>query len=139
MPMLRLVLLVAIGCSSPPPRVPVRRAVEVLPDVAFAELDHAQRTKLMKEHVLPAMTKRFRDHDPKKFADVTCKTCHAKHSFEMPNPELPHLDFDDLSGFEERDVEWMKSEIVPTMRELLKDPTLRCGRCHPIVESPAKS
>jgi hypothetical protein len=137
--MLRLAIVAAIGCSSPVARVPVARAVEVLPDAAFAELDHDQRMKLMKEHVLPAMTKRFRDHDPKKFAEVTCKTCHAEHSFEMPNAELPHLDVGDLSGFEERDVEWMKSEIVPAMRDLLEDPSLRCGRCHPIVESPAGS
>ena len=133
-------LLLAIGCSSPAvTRAPVARAIEVLPDTAFADLDHAQRTQLMKERVLPTMTAKFRDHDPKKFGEVTCTTCHAEHSFDMPNPELPHLDFGDLSGFEPADVEWMKTVIVPAVRDVLKDPTIRCGRCHPIVESPAEN
>ena len=135
--MVRLALVLAVACSSPAvTRTSIARAVEGLPDVAFADLDHAQRTDVMKQRVLPAMQAKFRDHDPKKFADVTCTTCHAEHSFEMPNPELPHLDFGDLSGFEPADVEWMKTVIVPAMRDLLRDPTVRCGRCHPIVESP---
>lgn len=109
-----------------------------MPDVGFAELDHDQRTRFMKQHVLPTIKPLFTGHDPK-YAGFTCKTCHAESSWTMPNPDLPHLDFDDLGGFEPADVEWMKSEIVPAMRELLRDPELRCNRCHPIVESPARS
>ena len=137
---MRWLLVLALGCSSPVvPRAPVPRAVEVLPDVVFADLDHEQRVQLMKQHVLPTMTPLFQQHDPKKFSEVGCKTCHAEHAWTMPNPELPHLDFDDLSGFEAADVEWMKTVIVPAMRDQLRDPSVRCGRCHPIVQSPAGS
>jgi hypothetical protein len=128
-----VVLAAAVGCSSPPPRrVPVPQAVEVMPDVGFAELDRDQRARFMKEHVLPTIKPLFTGHDPK-FAGFTCKTCHAETSWQMPNPELPHLDLTDLGGFEPADVEWMKTEIVPAMREVLRDPTLRCARCHPVA------
>jgi hypothetical protein len=135
----RVLLVLAVACSSPPPgRAPVPLAVEVMPDVAFAELDANQRAHFMKEHVLPTMKPLFTGHDPK-FAGFTCKTCHAETTWSMPNPELPHLDLGDLDGFEPADVEWMKTEIVPAMRKLLRDPELRCGRCHVLVESPNRS
>jgi len=135
---MRAVLFVAVasGCSAPPlHRTPISRATEVLPDVPFDTLDHDQRTQFMKRHVLPAMTPLFQQHDPKKFDKVGCTTCHSESSWEMPNPELPHLDFGDLEGFEPADVDWMKNVILPAMRTQLGDPAMRCGRCHPIVDA----
>jgi hypothetical protein len=135
--MLRLVTVLAYGmisCGSPAAtRAPVPRAVEVLPDATFAELDRDQRAELMKTHVLPAMTPVFQRHDRTKFATVDCKTCHAEGDWTMPNRELAVLDLEDLSAHEPADVEWMKTEIVPAMRKLLRDPTLRCARCHPVA------
>jgi hypothetical protein len=124
--------LIACGSRDPVSRAPVPRAVPVLPDVAFAELDHDQRIELMKTHVIPTITPVFQRHEPKKFAVVDCKTCHAEADWKMPNTELPQLDVSDLGEFDPRDVEWMKNEIVPTMRGILRDPALRCGRCHPL-------
>ena len=127
-------VLLLVGCSTPPVhRVAIARATRVVPDVPFAELDHDQRARWMKEHVLPAMTPLFHQHDPEKFDKVGCKTCHAENSWDMPNPELPHLDFTNLEGFERRDIEWMKTVILPAMKKQLRDPTLRCGRCHPVI------
>jgi hypothetical protein len=128
-----LVLAGLVACGSPA-RVPVvpERAVEVLPDVPFADLDREQRIQLMKTHVVPAMTPVFQRHEPTKFAVVDCKTCHAEGNWQMPNAELPQLDLSDLGEFDPRDVEWMKTEVIPAMRGVLRDPELRCGRCHPL-------
>lgn len=122
-----------LSCSSSPApsRAPVPHAVTVLPDVPFADLDPRQREQLMTEHVLPEIGPLLARHDPQKFADVTCKTCHAETTWTMPNPELARLDLADLSAFDARDVELMKSTVVPAMRRLLRDPELRCERCHP--------
>ncbi len=123
-----------VGCSSPTAtRAPVPRAVEVLPAATFAELDHDQRIELMKTHVVPALTPVFQRHDRTKFQTVDCKTCHAEGDWTMPNRELAVLDLEDLGAYEPEDVEWMKTEIVPAMRKVLRDPTLRCARCHPVA------
>lgn len=130
---MRRLLLFAIGCgSAASPRAPVPLAVPVLPAVGFAELDHDQRLELMKNHVVPSVQPVFQRHEPRKFSVVDCQTCHAEHSWKMPNPELPHLDLSDLGEFDARDVEWMQNEVVPAMRRVLRDPELRCGRCHPL-------
>ena len=123
-----------IACGSPAiTRAPAPSATAVLPDATFAELDRDQRVELMKTHVLPALTPVFQRHDRTKFATVDCKTCHAEGDWAMPNRELAVLDLEDLSAHEPADVEWMKTEIVPAMRKVLRDPTLRCGRCHPVA------
>jgi hypothetical protein len=128
-----LVVVWAVACGSPAPtRAPVPHAVAVLPEVSFAELDPEQRIELMKTHVVPAMTPLFQRHEPQKFAVVDCKTCHAETSWKMPNAELPHLDLADLGEFDSRDVDWMKNEIIPAMRRVLRDPDVKCGRCHPL-------
>lgn len=131
---LALVLVGAIACGSPPVhRAPVPQAAAILPDTAFADLDHEQRIELMKTHVLPVITPVFQRHDRTKFATVDCKTCHAEGTWQMPNRELAILDLEDLSAHEPADVEWMKTEIIPAMRQVLRDPTLRCARCHPVA------
>lgn len=130
--MLRLLVVLSIACSQGPVRRVPPPATETLPDTAFANLDHAQRTVLMKTHVMPVMAPLFQRHDPK-FQAVDCKTCHAEADWKMPNRELAVLDLDDLSAHDPADVEFMKTQIIPAMRTLLRDPTLRCGRCHPVA------
>jgi len=126
-------VLGAIACGpSPSRRAPPPRATEILPDTAFADLDREQRIRVMKTHVMPAMIPVFQRHDAK-FSTVDCTTCHAEGDWKMPNRELAVLDLDDLSGHQPADVEWMKTEVVPAMRKILRDPTLRCGRCHPVA------
>ncbi len=130
--MLRLLVVCVIACGPGPVRRVPPPATESLPDTAFANLDHDQRIALMKTHVMPVMTPLFQRHDPK-FSTVDCKTCHADADWRMPNKELVVLDLDDLSAHEPADVEWMKTEIVPAMRKILRDPGLRCARCHPVA------
>ena len=145
MPYLVCVAVVLFGCgssSASQPREP--RAVAVLPDVAFDQLDHDQRVQFMKQTVVPAMQPVFQRHDAKAFAAFGCKTCHgesvATGSFEMPNPNLPALDFADLSRYEPADLEWMKTEVKPAMAKLLRRPEYSedapdgfgCTHCHPL-------
>jgi hypothetical protein len=38
----------------------------------------------------------------------------------MPNGDLPKLDFNDMSKFDKKDVEWMETEVKPTMAKILQ-------------------
>jgi hypothetical protein len=121
-------------------------AVVVLPDVPFDSLDHEQRIAFMKQKVMPAMEPLFKNHDGKKYAEFTCKTCHgegaAAGKFDMPNEKLPALNFADMSKFKKEDVEWMGKEIKPAMAELLGQPEYTpenpkgfgCLECHTQVK-----
>ncbi len=151
-----LVTLLIVACGpKATPTTPVggagdgSAAVSALPDVAFEQLDHDQQIQFMKERVVPTMGPLFKEHDPEKFKDFGCKTCHGPRAengeFEMPNPDLPKLTFADMSKFKKEDLEWMGKVIKPTMAKLLKEPEYSqenpagfgCAHCHP-VEPPAK-
>jgi hypothetical protein len=99
--------------------------VAALPDVPFEQLDHQQRLRFMEQVVVPAMTPIFQRHDPQEFATFGCKTCHGEGAergeFHMPNDKLPKLSFSDMSKFEQRDLEWMKTQVKPTMARLLQE------------------
>lgn len=142
------ILLAACGGKSVPSTAPgqgsgVSDVVEpALPDVEFDKLDHDQRIQFMKTKVVPTMEPLFKQHDPKKFADFGCKTCHGegadKGEYDMPNPALPKLNFNDMSEFKKEDIEWMGKDIKPTMAKLLKQPEMTkenpkgfgCLECH---------
>jgi hypothetical protein len=135
-------LLVVAACGAPPttPREPI--AVAVLPHVPFSRLDRDQRMQLMTEQVVPAMRPLFVRHDATRFASFGCETCHGKGAssrrFEMPNPDLPILTFADMSKFDRRDIDWMKTEIWPAMVQLVDEPPFApdnltgfgCSSCH---------
>jgi hypothetical protein len=117
-------------------------AAAVLPDVPFEDLDHDQRVEFMKQKVVPTMKPIFQAHDPKDFADFGCQTCHGdgfkQGNFEMPNPKLPKLDFANIGKYKREDVEWMKTQVFPTMGKLLRIPLqsadnpkgFNCLNCH---------
>lgn len=113
----------------------------VLPDVPFDALDHEQREQFMRDRVMPTMSPLFREHDPKKFAEFSCKTCHgdrAETDHEMPNPALIKLDFADLSKLDQKTLEFMTKTVKPTMAKLLREPErsdvlpkgFGCTHCH---------
>ena len=101
-------------------------ATVALPDVPFADLDQDQRKAFMKQKVMPVMKPIFQNHDAKDFAKFGCATCHGEQvkqgHFDMPNPKLPKLDFNDLSEFKKEDLDWMHNEVWPTMGKLLDMP-----------------
>ena len=121
-----LVVLAACGSAPPAPTTTPSPTPTALPDVAFDKLDHDQKMEFMKQKVVPAMKPLFQSHDAAKFAEFGCKTCHGKDpeasKFKMPDPELPVLDFSDMSKFKPEDIQWMKNDIMPTMAKTLQLP-----------------
>jgi hypothetical protein len=117
-------------------------ATAVLPDVPFENLDHDQRIQFMKQVVVPTMKPLFQEHKPGQYGKFGCKTCHGddadRGEFHMPSDKLPKLNFADMSKFQERDIDWMKNVVKPTMARLLKEPEhsqdnpkgFGCLHCH---------
>lgn len=120
----------ACGSKSPEvsttPAAPAAGAAVALPDLPFDKLDHDQRIAFMKQKVMPAMKPVFANHDGTKFAELHCTNCHGEQAkeghFDMPNPKLPKLNFNDMSKFKKEDIEWMGKEVMPTMAKLLDMP-----------------
>ena len=141
------VLLAACGSKAPPPAQHTQTAQVTLPDVPFDQLDHDQQKEFMGQKVMPAMKPIFQHHDPHDFAKFQCETCHGKGAaqdrFDMPNPELPKLDFSDMSKWKQEDLDWMKNEVLPTMAKTMKLPpyspdnpkSFGCLACHTQVGS----
>lgn len=139
-----ILCLAACGSKSTPATSPQTTAT-ALPDVPFDELDHDQRAEFMKQKVMPAMESIFKNHDGEEFAEFGCKTCHGKQAeqghFDMPSPDLPKLNQNDMSKFKPEDIEWMSKEVKPAMAKLLGRPEYSeenpkgfgCAGCH-IVE-----
>ena len=115
-----LLLAAAAAACGPKPDP----ATPALPDVPFDQLDHDQKIVFMKQVVTPKMRPLFQGHDAQKFAEFGCKTCHGPDAdsgeFHMPNDLLPKLNLADTSKFKARDLEFMQSEVKPTMAKLLR-------------------
>ncbi|HEX2686870.1 MAG TPA: hypothetical protein VHN14_09635 [Kofleriaceae bacterium] len=138
MKLLVAVVLIASACGSKSPSATTMpsgpsgpsgeagSAAVVLPDVPFGQLDQDQRAEFMKQKVVPRMKPLFQNHDPKRFAEFGCQTCHGAQAkdghFDMPNPKLPRLNFGDMSKFKKEDLEWMNKAIEPTMAKILNKP-----------------
>ncbi|MFO0547398.1 MAG: hypothetical protein U0271_03365 [Polyangiaceae bacterium] len=107
----------------------------------------AQKDEFMKKEVMPKMGKLLTDFDSKKFAKVTCGTCHGKDpNHKMPNATLPKLNpADSFKAHKAKDgkmLEFMMTTYTPEMVKLLGvdayDPAKKtgfgCFGCH----TPAK-
>jgi hypothetical protein len=122
-------ILLAAACGSKPSGATTPSGDDganvVLPDLPFDKLDHDQRAAFMKQKVVPAMKPIFQAHDPKEFEKFGCQTCHGAQAkdghFDMPNPDLPKLNFADMAKFKKDDLDWMKNEVWPTMGNLLQE------------------
>src|ERR1700733_6886304 len=94
----------------------------------FDKLDHKAQAQFMKDHVVQDMKVAFQGFDAKKFADFDCKTCHGKDAkakhFEMPNPELPKLDFKAIQAGKQKPkmAEFMEKTVKPQMAKILQQP-----------------
>jgi len=121
-------------------------AVAVLPDVPFAQLDHAQRVDFMKQQVVPAMKPIFQQHDATRYAEFGCATCHGVQAdaghYDMPNADLTKIGRSQAfyAKFKPADLQWMGGQVLPKMAELLgrqasftePDPrdAFGCAGCH---------
>jgi cytochrome c553 len=126
MKLLVAAVIVLAACGSKPAATTTPRegeATAALPDAPWDSLDHDQRIQFMKQKVVPAMKPIFQNHDAKAFAEFGCVTCHGAQAkeghFDMPNPGLPKLNFNDMSKFKKEDIEWMEKEVLPTMGNTL--------------------
>jgi mono/diheme cytochrome c family protein len=142
-PLALALLVAACGGKTAAPAAP-------LPDVPFASLDHAQQIEFMKQKVVPAMQPVFQKHDAKKYAEFGCATCHGDQAkdghFDMPNAGLPKIGYtkEYYARFKPEDLNWMGTEVMPKMADLLKmktsytepDPkdAFGCGNCHTFGE-----
>ncbi len=134
-----------VGCGSPqmpaespestsnkPTEGPIADAEEpapavVRPEKPFTEMKHGEQIAYMKNVVMPAMAKSFRDVAPDVFATMNCATCHgsgAKNgSFKMPSPDLPALDATDGFAVHMKETpavtKFMMEKVVPDMATLL--------------------
>lgn len=112
-------------------------------DRPFDEMNHETRIAYMKHRVVPTMTPIFQRHDSQKFANFGCETCHGpaarEGDFIMPNDALPKIGKDVMNKFDRADIDWMLTEVKPTMARLLKQPEwspanptgFDCFGCHP--------
>ncbi|PRP96946.1 hypothetical protein [Enhygromyxa salina] len=117
-------------------------------DKPWAELDESERMQHMGAVVMPRMQAVFQGHDPKRFANFGCATCHgggsANGDFTMPNPALPTLDASNLYKKHRKEspemTKLMWKEVEPAMGESLAltyglgDAQFTCANCH-IVEN----
>ena len=122
--------LAACGSKQPTPTGPTGGSGEgsaSAAPVAFDDLDHAGKIKLMKEHVVPEMGAEMTAFDPKRWPKVECKTCHGKSAedgtFKMPNPDLPKLDgawFGPNPPADKKEIlEFMEQKMKPHMAQIL--------------------
>lgn len=139
--MTKYVWLLCLAACGPKPTTAEPSATSFL-DLPFDQLDHDQRAEFMKQRVMPAMRPLFLQHDPVKFANFGCQTCHGEGwkegAFGMPNDRLPKLGNDVTKKFKRADIDFMLTEVKPTMARLLKekewspsDPSgFDCFACH---------
>lgn len=140
-------VLALAACGSTPassttPKEGGGEATVALPDVPFDKLENDQKIAFMKQKVVPTMKPIFQNHDAKRYAEFGCKTCHGEQAkeghFDMPNPNLPKLNFADMSKFKKEDLDWMHDQVWPTMGKLLQMPLFSkdnpkgfgCLACH---------
>jgi len=153
-----LLLLTACGGSQPsaeaaPPSGEEAASPETPappPSKPFDELTQNEKLDVMKKTVVPTMKPLFQAQDPEKFKEFGCVTCHGPHAksgkFDMPNPDLPKLNFaDNLKVHKEKTPEmltFMMEKVNPEMAKALNeapyDPAtgkgFGCKACHLAAE-----
>jgi hypothetical protein len=116
------------------------------PSKPFDELTQNEKLDVMKKVVVPTMKPLFQAQNAEKFKDFGCTTCHGPHAkqgkFDMPNPDLPKLNFaDNMKVHKEKTPEmltFMMEKVKPEMAKALNlpeyDPATKkgfgCGECH---------
>lgn len=112
--------------------------VEPLAAGAWRELDFAERSRFMRDAIMPTMRALFSELDPERYASFSCATCHgqgaADGTFSMPSSDLPVLGgaaAGTNDAQKQRMTEFMRNIVKPKMAELLGDSELRCSKCHP--------
>lgn len=145
-------VLLACGGSQPAATTPAEPGAAPSGEAPAAEGDlvwsDSMPTKdkgmFMKKKVMPAMSKVFKDHDAKDYANFSCKTCHGPQMKPKPVDFLPTLHFKG-GKMAEADtkpemVKFMHESVTPAMADLFGkkpyDPATNtgfgCNGCHKV-------
>lgn len=113
----------------------------------WADMDDDERMQHMAEVVVPRMQAVFQAHDPERFANFGCATCHgsgaANGDFHMPSASLPVLDASNFYKTHRQNepdmVKLMWKQVEPEMGKALAvtygfGGEVSCGSCH-VVEN----
>ncbi len=120
-------------------------AIEMLgltpPDPPWAEMDAFEREMYMVGKVLPIMQEVFRAHDPERYAELACETCHGEDmrevQFRMPSPRMYRIPREGTPAYQSMldtfgpTVRFMQTEVTPKMAAIMGQPELSCASCHP--------
>jgi hypothetical protein len=116
----RVLVLLTLGCGQR-----AQTNEPSLDDRPFDQLNHEERIEFMKSRVVPVMQPVFVQQDASKFANFGCRTCHGQSAdngeFHMPSGTLPKLSGDLTKKFPRAKLDWMLTEVKPTMAKLLKE------------------
>jgi cytochrome c553 len=110
---------------------------EQLAPGTWEAMDFGERTRFMSEVVMPTMRSLFVESDAERFASFSCASCHGQGArdgtFAMPSADLPALGGAPANADETHMqlTDFMRNTVKPKMAELLGQPELRCGKCHP--------
>lgn len=114
-----------------------------VPTVWQHDMPKDQQIAFMGQRIMPPMGKVFKEHDGKRFADFSCKTCHGPQ-YKEPKEFLTKLVLKDgkITSFAEKPEvsKWMAEQVVPAMATAMGmkpyDPQTHqgfgCGGCHAI-------
>jgi len=144
--------LLACGGSQPaattpaePGAAPAGEAPAAEGDLVWSDsMSTRDKGMFMKKKVMPAMSKVFKDHDAKDYADFSCKTCHGPQMKPKPVEFLPtlHVKGGKMAEAEAKPevAKFMHESVTPAMAELFGkkpyDPATNtgfgCGGCHKV-------
>ena len=148
--MLACVAALSSGCcllQSPSPSTPTLLRG---PPEQWELMSKDERGEHMVASVMPTMGKLFEGHDPARYSDFACTTCHGgdamDRGFAMPNPSLPSVyplqapERQQSMRDQPNVVRFMSDRVVPTMATLLQLPAsdsasenaVSCFSCHPL-------
>lgn len=153
---LALLLFVAAGaaCGSAPQqhtKLPPEPVIALPADAPkpgeWSSWSHEQKLAYMKGGFMTAQRAIWASWEPARFRDLECRNCHgrgvADGTFQLPNPDLPHLypgkeGFMELAQHEPEVLAFMQQRLVPETARLLGVPPFdmeahtgfSCYQCH---------
>ena len=116
------------ACATPTPQAPT-----------WETMTRQQRLEWMGVEVFPKMKALFQEHDPVRYKDFSCDTCHGKN-YQSVDYKMPHTIFpmSQTSVITDKDsdpklaaaAKFMNEKVLPEMRKLLGKPLMYCFNCH---------
>lgn len=98
-----------------------------------------QRLEWMGTDVFPKMKALFQEHDPERYKNFSCETCHGQ-GYQSVDYKMPHTIFpmDKKNPTTDKDsdpklaaaAKFMNEKVLPEMRKLLNKPSVYCFDCH---------